>query len=251
MGGLAPARLVRIRAGIRVRVAVRVRVRPPLCPLLGLGLGLRLGLGLAPACLDHLEEGVAVGRLALDLDRQDAEEQHLERGGETEGRWKGDRRETGGSSLKVAKREGGGWQADGMEMGGEMGFEDGRKTSTPGWTRRPHTKTGRRCRSSTRRWTTGVGLPPTSTETRSPAGGGGGGAGGERGGRCVRTGAGAAGGGCGAGCGQARGLVGGWSGSRRGSELGLTLAVRPVLTSRPAVLKCSEVILTWPNLPSS
>ena len=31
----------------------------------------------------------------------------------------------------------------------------------------------------------------------------------------------------------------------------LTLAVRPVLTSRPAVLKCSEVILTWPNLPSS
>ena len=33
--------------------------------------------------------------------------------------------------------------------------------------------------------------------------------------------------------------------------LRLTLAVRPVLTSRPAVLKCSEVILTWPNLPSS
>ena len=36
-----------------------------------------------------------------------------------------------------------------------------------------------------------------------------------------------------------------------GLWLELTLAVRPVLTSRPAVLKCSEVILTWPNLPSS
>ena len=42
----------------------------------------------APASLDHLEEGVAVGRLALDLDRQDAEEQHLEIGGRWQvGRW--------------------------------------------------------------------------------------------------------------------------------------------------------------------
>ena len=216
MGGLAPARLVRIRAGIRVRVAVRVRVRPPLCPLLGLGLGLRLGLGLAPACLDHLEEGVAVGRLALDLDRQDAEEQHLERGGETEGRWKGDRRETGGSSLKVAKREGGGWQADGMEMGGEMGFEDGRKTSTPGWTRRPHTKTGRRCRSSTRRWTTGVGLPPTSTETRSPAGGGGSGPVGRGAGGVLGLEQGLQGVAVGLGAGR----LGGWSGAGAGVEGG-------------------------------
>eukprot|EP00964_Phaeocystis_antarctica_P023682 scaffold13227_cov40-Phaeocystis_antarctica.AAC.1 len=78
-----------------------------------------------PAGLDHLEEGVAVGRLALDLDGQDAEEQHLEIAGrEIGGRWEGDEREMKGREIA------GRWQGDGREMA-ERWHLDGRAGRVP------------------------------------------------------------------------------------------------------------------------
>ena len=81
-----------------------------------------MGLDLAPARLDHLKEGVAVGRLALDLDREDTEEKHLEKGGdgrEMEGRSEGDGREiVEGSKAK-------GWVAGGRQV--QMGWRWARR----------------------------------------------------------------------------------------------------------------------------